>query len=29
MEGVGEEDHGGGDGVCVVQEVEHEHHREQ
>jgi len=29
MEGVGEEDHGGGDGVRVVQEVEHEQHGEQ
>ncbi len=29
MQGVGEEDHGGGDGVRIVQEVEHEQDGEQ
>jgi hypothetical protein len=29
MKGVGEKNHGGGDCVSVVQEVEHEEHGEQ
>jgi hypothetical protein len=29
MEGVGQQDHGGGEGIRVIQEVEHEQHGEE